>query len=438
MTHMKGERGLHELYAEDPQTADRIVFGRKAHADRRGFLRGAGLAAMGSLIGASIPFHRNMPAGLIPVAFAQMDEGALIAEKDGLVVLSDRPINMETPAHLLDDDVTPAARHFVRNNGLVPDMALAGNPSGWTLTVDGEVDSPMELSLEDLENQFEVVTLRLVVECGGNGRAFYNPGASGNQWTTGAVACAEWTGVRLKDVLEAAGVRSSAVYTAHYGMDTHLSGDPEKDPISRGVPIEKAMEPHNLIAVRMNGEPLPALHGFPCRLVVPGWPGSCSQKWLRRIQVRDVVHDGAKMTGASYRVPAYPVAPGTEVPDSDMVIIESMPVKSLITAPESGAEVSVGSVDVRGHAWSGDTPVAAMEVSVDFGQTWAAAELAPEPNPYAWRRWTASVELPIGGYYEIWAKAIDANGAAQPPTTPGWNPKGYVNNMFHRIALFAT
>ncbi len=438
MTHLKGERGLHALYAEDPQSADRIVFGRKAHADRRGFLRGAGLAAMGSLIGASIPFHRNMPAGLIPVAFAQMDEGALIAEKDGLVVLNDRPINMETPAHLLDDDVTPAARHFVRNNGLVPDMALAGNSSGWTLTIDGEVDSPMELSLEDLESQFEVVTLRLVVECGGNGRAFYNPGASGNQWTTGAVACAEWTGVRLKDVLEAAGVQSSAVYTAHYGMDTHLSGDPEKDPISRGVPIEKAMEPHNLIAVRMNGEPLPALHGFPCRLVVPGWPGSCSQKWLRRIQVRDVVHDGAKMTGASYRVPAYPVAPGTEVPDTDMVIIESMPVKSLITAPESGAEVSVGSVDVRGHAWSGDTPVAAMEVSVDFGQTWAAAELAPEPNPYAWRRWTATVELPIGGYYEVWAKAIDANGAAQPPTTPGWNPKGYVNNMIHRIALFAT
>ncbi|MCB9947964.1 MAG: sulfite oxidase [Rhodospirillaceae bacterium] len=438
MTKQQRERGLNELYAEDPQAADLIVFGRRAHADRRGFLKGAGLAAMGSLIGATIPFHRSMPSGLIPAAFAQMDEGALVAEKDGLVILNDRPINMETPAHLLDDDITPASRHFVRNNGLLPEMALSGDASGWTLTVDGEVDTPLELTLEELQARFETVSLQLVVECAGNGRAYFNPGASGNQWTTGAVACSEWMGVRLKDVLEAAGVRPAAVYTGHYGMDTHLSGDPEKDPISRGVPIAKAMEPHNLIAFRMNNEPIPALHGFPCRLVVPGWPGSCSQKWLRRIQVRDVVHDGAKMTGDSYRVPAYPVAPGTEVPDTDMRIIESMPVKSLITAPETGAEVGVGAVEVRGHAWSGDTPVVAMEVSIDFGQTWTSADLAEEPNRYAWRRWTTTVNLLVGGYYEVWAKAIDENGIAQPPTTPGWNPKGYVNNMIHRIALFAT
>ena len=120
-----------------------------------------------------------------------------------------------------------------------------------------------------------------------------------------------------------------------------------------------------------------------------------------------------------------------------MVIIESMPVKSLITDPQTGSEVPVGEVDVRGHAWGGDTPVAAMAVSVDFGQTWQEAALDAEPNRYAWRRWRATVTLPQAGYYEVWAKATDADGISQPPTTPGWNPKGYLNNMYHRIALFA-
>lgn len=436
MAMTKRERGLCELYAEDPERADHLVFGRRAGADRRGFLKGAGLAALGAVVGAALPFHRNYPAGLIPAALAETTEDFKIQGKSGLTLLNDRPLNAETPAHLLDDDVTPVERHFIRNNGIPPENTGAED---WTLKVDGEVSTPLELSIEDLQSRFEVVSLKLQLECGGNGRASFNPPAKGNQWTVGAIANSEWTGVRYADVLKAAGVKDSAVYTGHIGADTHLSGDPEKLPISRGVPLAKAMDPHNLIAFQMNGGPIHPMNGAPLRVVVPGWPGSCSQKWLRRIWVRDQVHDGPKMTGTSYRVPSYPVAPGEKVDKKDFVIIESMPVKSLITFPETGVELSGGaqSLEIRGHAWAGDRAVRQVQVSHDFGATWTEAELSPVPNPYAWQRWRAQIELPQAGYYEVWARATDDQGAMQ-PFAIAWNPKGYLNNSLHRIALRVT
>jgi len=428
------ERGLCELYAEDPERADAIVFGRKTHADRRGFLKGAGLAAMAAAVGAQIPFHRNYPAGLIPAALAETANGLVLEGKDGLVILGDRPINAETPAHLLDDDVTPNSRHFVRDNGVMPDMAQRMDATGWTLTVDGEVDNPLTLTLDDLKSRFKPVKLKLQLECGGNGRAGFNPPAHGNQWTVGAIGNAEWTGVRYADLLKAAGLRKSAVYTGHYGMDGHLSGDPNKVPISRGVPIAKALEPHSIIAYEMNGEPIPKYNGFPVRIVSPGWPASTSQKWLKRIWVRDVEHDGPKMEGDSYRVPRYPVKPGAEVPIKDFVIIESMPVKSIITSPEGGSQVAGRSLVVRGHAWAGDRSVAAMHVSTDFGATWIKAGLQRAPNKYSWQTWTAKLEFPTEGYYEVWARATDDQGVTQ-PFAVAWNPKGYLNNSMHRIAL---
>lgn len=429
------ERGLCELYQDDPERADRLVFDRVAHDDRRGFLKGAGLATMGAVLGWSIPFHRNMPAGLIPAALAQGDELALFKTKNGLTLLNDRPVNAETPPHLLDDSVTPNNRHFVRNNGVVPDIAHGMDASGWKLTIDGAVDNPMELTLGELKRKFEVVKYKLQVECGGNGRAGFNPPAKGNQWSLGAVANAEWTGVRYADVLKAAGLQGNAVYTAHYGMDGHLSGDPNKLPISRGVPISKAMDPYSLIAFEMNGQPIPALNGFPVRTLCPGWPGSTSQKWLRRIQIRDVVHDGPKMTGTSYRTPYYNVAPGTKVDKKDFRIIESMPVKSLITTPKTDRHVASGrSLQVRGHAWAGDNKVVAMHISIDFGATWIRANLAPPPNPYSWQDWRATVKFPEKGYYEVWARATDDQGRTQ-PFGVNWNPKGYLNNSMHRISV---
>ncbi|MBK0399585.1 sulfite oxidase [Limibaculum sp. M0105] len=418
---------LREFFAKDPIAADRAFFGRESHADRRGFLKGVGLATMATMVGAHIPFHRNMPAGLVPAAFAS--ENVLVG-KDGLTLLNDRPVNAETPPELLDDPITPTARHFIRNNGLPPDDMDAGT---WSLTIDGLVDNPATYSIADLRDKFEVVTMALTIECGGNGRAFFDPPASGNQWTYGAVACSNWTGVRLKDVLEAAGVKSGVVYTAHEGADTHLSGDADKQPISRGLPIEKAMTDNILIAFEQNGEALHPMNGAPLRLVVPGWPGSCSQKWLKRVWLRDVVHDGPKMTGTSYRVPNRPVAAGEEVAKEDFVIIERMPVKSLITHPANGAD-SGRAVEVRGHAWSGDRTITQVDISHDFGATWMKAELDDPVNDGAWQNFRANVELPMAGYYEIWARATDSAGVMQ-PFAIDWNPKGYLNNSMHRVGL---
>jgi DMSO/TMAO reductase YedYZ molybdopterin-dependent catalytic subunit len=186
----------------------------------------------------------------------------------------------------------------------------------------------------------------------------------------------------------------------------------------------------------MNDKPIPLAHGHPLRLIAGGWPASASGKWINRISVRNIEHDGTKMTGTSYRVPKYPVSPGQEVPDEDMEIIESMPVKSLITFPKSGAVFNkTKKLDIRGHAWAGELEVSKMEYSIDFGATWLLCTLEKPVNRLAWQHFKAQIIFPETGYYEIWAKATDANGAAQPMLVPGWNPKGYLNNACHRIAV---
>ena len=390
-------------------------------------------------LGMSVPFLRHLPDALIPVALAESEDGFWLPGKDGLTVLNNRPINAETPAHLLDDPVTPASRLFVRNNG-VPPYTDDIDPLDWTLEIEGESClRPASLRLRDLQSMFKHYTYQLQIECGGNGRSEFNPPASGNQWTTGAVGCPEWTGVRLRDVLEHVGMADDAVYVAYEGADAHLSGDQTKLPISRGVPVHKAMEKESLIVWAMNGEPLPPLHGYPLRMLCAGWPASVSGKWLRRLLIRNIVHDGPKMTGQSYRVPCKPVEPGAVVADEDMCIIESMPVKSLITFPKSGIDHELGkSLSVRGHAWAGDLAVSRVYTSIDFGATWQRAKLRRPVNRLAWQHWSASAEFPQDGYYEIWARAVDEEGTSQPVVLPGWNPRGYLNNACHRIAVRVT
>ena len=433
----KASRGIHELYGDDAGRADRLLWGRIADPlTRRGFLRGSGLAALSGALGAAIPFAQWMPGGLMPAAFAQTTDEFSVPGKAGLRVLNDRPLNAETPAHLLDDAVTPAERLFVRNNG-TPPLTEGIDPLDWVIEVAGEAClRPTRLTLREFQSRFQHRTLQLQLECGGNGRAEFHPPARGNQWTTGAVGCPAWTGVRLRDVLEYCGVGDNAVYVAYEAADRHLSGDLTKQPISRGVSVQKAMEDESLIAWAMNGRPLPPLHGYPLRMVCGGWPGSVSGKWLTRILIRDRVHDGAKMGGQSYRVPCTPVAPGTAVADEDLCIIESMPVKSLVTWPESGARRPFGQpAVVRGHAWAGDLEVAEMYASIDFGATWQRADLRKPVNRLAWQRWSTTVDFPQPGYYEIWARAVDELGRSQPAVMPAWNPRGYLNNACHRIAV---
>lgn len=430
-------RGIHELYAEDPEAADRQLWDREVDPlSRRGFLKRSSLLAMAAAVGGTIPFADRMPGGLIPAALAQSDEPFTLEGKEGLTVLNDRPINAETPPHLLDDDVTPAKHMFVRNNGIPPAVENI-DVGAWQLEIGGEsCENPQSFSIAELKERFEHHTYQLQVECGGNGRSEYVPSASGNQWTTGAVACPTFTGVRLRDVLEACGIKDDAVYIGYYGADAHASGDPNKDPISRGVPMEKGLEDESLIAWAMNGEDIPYLNGHPLRVVCGGWPGSVSGKWLQRIVIRNQKHDGTKMGAPSYSVPKHPVAPGSNVPEEDFVTIESMPVKSLVTFPKSGIDHALGeAMEVRGHAWAGDLAVKEMHVSIDFGATWQKAELKAPPNRLAWQRWATTVEFPEPGYYEVWAKATDEEGRAQPMVVPGWNPKGYLNNACHRIAV---
>ena len=403
---------------------------------RREFIRNTSATSFAALVGMRIPYLSLLPAGLVPIALTHAAQATIIPQKPGLVVLNDRPLNAETPAHLLDDAITPAARMFVRNNGIPPQLTAA-QVADWTLSIGGEsCTRPTQLSLRDLQQKFRHHTYQLQLECGGNGRSEFFPPARGNQWSTGAVSCAQWTGVRLRDVLQHCGIQNDAVYIGYNSADSHLSGDPKLRPISRGVPINKALEDETLIAWALNGADIPPLHGYPLRLVCGGWPASASGKWLNEILVRDRVHDGAKMTGSAYRIPCSPVAPGTKVPDAQMCIIQSMPVKSLVTFPKSGIQHRLNEpLNLRGHAWAGDRTVSTMAISTDFGATWQNCELRPPANRLAWQQWSTEVTFVQTGYFEIWARATDDQGHSQPMVVPGWNPKGYLNNASQRIAV---
>ena len=351
--------------------------------------------------------------------------------KSELTILNDRPINAETPPHLLDDLITPTKRHFVRNNGTIPNLSKE-EIKNWSLSIEGNVQKTKNYSINDLKNKFEVVTKALQLECGGNGRAFFKPPASGNQWSYGAISCSEWTGVKLADVIKASGIKRSTIYTGHFGADIHLSGDETISPLSRGVPINKALDENNIIAFAMNGKNIPIIHGAPLRLICPGWPGSTSQKWLNKIELLDHVHDGTKMTGKSYKVPKLPVKPGSKVAINDLKIIESMPIKSLITFPKTGLQLNSLSLNVRGHAWAGDKRVKDVKISIDYGATWIEANLSNPVNTYAWQNWGLKINFPSKGYFEIWSKASDEQNISQ-PLDISWNPKGYLNNTVHRI-----
>ncbi|MGB9369055.1 MAG: sulfite oxidase [Xanthobacteraceae bacterium] len=418
-------------------------------SSRRGFLGGTGLAAIGAAIGSGMPFSNEL-GSLIPPANAQGAAAPAPAapaaptgpqhlkfpgKNEGLVLLGDRPLVAETPESLLDDETTPIDKFYIRNNGQIPEEAK--DPDAWTITIDGEVNKPLTITLGELKKNYKAATYRMVLECGGNGRSAFSPTARGNQWTNGGAGCAEWTGVRLADVLKTAGLKPSAKYTAHYSSDLHLSGDASKPPLSRGVRIEKALDPYTMIVWAMNGKPLPNIHGGPVRLVVPGWPGSASQKWLTKITVRDKEHDGPGMTEFSYRVPIKPMIPGDKGDPKNFKILESMPVRAIITNPANGAKLAAGTKELklRGASWAGDFTVKAVDVSTDFGATWQRVKLEKPKNKFDWQRWTHAMKLPSDGYFEIWARATDEKGVMQPHQAGFWNPQGYGGNAMHRIAV---
>ncbi len=362
---------------------------------------------------------------------AQADP-ALAGKDPRVVVIAEKPLVAETRPEALDDETTPAEKFFIRNNGKI--VPPAGNPARWTLSIDGEVNSALALSLGEIKAKFEHVTQRMVLECGGNGRSFFSPTAEGVQWQHGGAGCAEWTGVRLRDVLQTAGLKESARFTGHFGADPALDTDHPSPPISRGIPIAKAMDENTLLVFAMNGKELSPVHGFPLRLIVPGWVGSVSHKWLTRILIRKDRHDGTLMDPWSYRVPASPVQPGDAMDPTKFVDLESMPVRSIITSPAENAVVAK-TVSVRGAAWAGDQTVRLVEVSKDKGASWQRAELSPSKNPYDWTRFSAQISFAASGAHELWSRATDSLGKAQPNEAEGWNPHGYGANPVHKVVV---
>jgi DMSO/TMAO reductase YedYZ molybdopterin-dependent catalytic subunit len=339
--------------------------------------------------------------------------------KEKLIVRSVRPPDYETPVALLDSWLTPVEHFYVRQHMPTP----AGlDAATWTLQVEGEVDTPVSMTLDELR-KLPAVSVTTVLECAGNGRAFFDPPVAGIQWEKGAVGNARWTGVRMADVLKRAGVKSTGRVVTMNGADRGMNQQPD---FIRQVPIDKALHPETLIAYEMNGQPIQPLHGFPLRAIVPGWEGAYSVKWLTSLRVIDRDFDGFWVATA-YRYPTKIVAPGAAVDPKDMAPLMGLAVKSLITRPLDAAVVPPGKIEVAGFAWAGEPDIARVEVSTDHGQSWQAARLVGERAKYAWRRFEFAFQATKPESVLILSRATDATGRTQ-PFTPPWNPSGYLWN----------
>ncbi len=409
---------------------------------RRVFITAAGrlgaLLAVGSSVLANETYAQTSPASAgaapqpaVPAALPGpvVPNAAILAEKDPLMkVLTERPLTANVTAEHLDDPVTPSSRLFIRNNMLTPDLKAEGH----RLTVGGLVDTPLSLDLQELKKKFAAVTIQGMLECAGSGRTSFSPRPKGTPWDpSGGYGCPKWTGARLSDILKAAGVQSGAVHVAFFGSDFgELATAP---PVVRSIPMSKALEPNTLVAWELNGEPIPKVHGFPLRAVVPGWVGSASIKWLKGIEVLPAPFKGTYMDD-SYRMPAYRIAPGDKMP-KETVSTEAWPVKSVITYPAPGARFRLGeTIQISGKAWAGEYGIAKVEVSVDEGVTWGPAILGSQGDRYAWRTFTFSLRPQQRGHVTLLARATDTAGNVQ-PITAVWNPLGYFWNGLHRVGI---
>jgi len=347
-----------------------------------------------------------------------------------LITRVERPQDLETPVTALTSWITPNDRFFVRSHFGPPSPERLED---WHLHVEGDVERPLRLSLEDLK-QFEEVTVTAVVQCSGNGRAFFTPKVPGAQWEKGAVGNATWTGVRLADVLNQAKLGLSAKHIQMMGADRPVL--PSVPLFIRSIPIGKALHATTLLAYRMNGESLPFLHGAPLRAIMPGWAGESCVKWLTHLNVQELEAEGYYMKTA-YRRPKQPIQPGTPVKPSEMVPVEELPVKSIIAVPQDGAAVAAGEVRIQGVAWTGDGEVVGVEVSTDKGKTWREAKLVGEQAPYAWRLWQYVWREAQSGNHTVLSRATDSRGRVQPMVSP-WNPGGFLWNAVDRIHINVT
>lgn len=350
-----------------------------------------------------------------------------------MLVHQQEPYNAEPPlGALAGAPLTDVATFYSRNHGPVPDL----DPRTWRLVVDGLVQRSLELSLGDLRERFAEHTLPATLQCAGNRRSGLIaerdiPGEA--PWRGGATSTATWTGVRLADVLAAAGLSDDAAHVCFEAPDVSDIPSPPQ-PYSVSVPVAKATSTEVLLAWGMNGEPLTPLHGAPLRVVVPGWIGARSVKWLTRVTAA-VEPSPGHFQATAYRLLPPGADPATAT-DADGPQLGPVALNCEVLFPAEGARVEVGPTTVTGYAYAGeDRRVVRVDVSVDAGATWREADLDAGGGPWTWQHWRLSVDLDAGEV-EVVARAWDSTGALQPERAADlWNPKGYVNNSWAHARL---
>lgn len=406
--------------------------GNNGEISRRRFLQVAGLFGSMSLLGRLHALDATPATVRLPFANGERELTRAFPQKGEMILLRTRPPLLETPFDVFDHGVfTPNDRFFVRWH--LADIPTQVDASTFRLAVHGHVGRPLSLSLQQLMSEFEPVELAAVNQCSGNSRGLFSPRVAGGQWANGAMGCARWTGVRLKDVLDRAGVNAGAVQVRFNGLDAGLI--PATPDFMKSLDIDHARDGEVMLAYGMNGEQLPLLNGFPLRLIVPGWYSTYWVKMLNDIEVLDKPDDNYWMAKA-YRIPDTPhanVTPGQTGFKS--VPINRMVPRSFFTNLRDGDHVLAGhAVQVRGIAMGGDTGVAKVMWSHDGGSRWEEASLEQDYGKYSFRRWNAHYTPSRKGDDVLMVKAINSEGVEQ-PVAANWNPGGYMRNVVESIKV---
>jgi sulfite oxidase len=367
----------------------------------------------------------NAAPSLLAWANAAQAGSVAVPGEDGMIVRSFRFVDLETPVEYFNTWLTPVPHFFVRNHMHEPSQLSAED---WRLTVGGEAEKPFTLTLAEL-SKLETHSVVNTLECAGNGRSLQRPQVPGVQWGKGAVSTARFSGPRLRDVLQRAGIKSTGKHVMFRGLDEIPGKVP---PFIRSIPLEKALDADTLVATHMNGAALTKHHGFPARALVPGWIGAASCKWLTEIKILDAEFVGNFMSPA-YRFPNQPGKPGEAIKPEDTHPLTALSVKSVISGPLDGASLKAGKVALHGVAWAGEADVVKVEVSTDGGASWSAARLGHEQAHYAWRLWNYEWKA-TNGDYNILSRATDSQGRTQ-PATPVWNPSGYLYNAPDQVKV---
>jgi len=405
-------------------------------SDRRTLTRRAllGKAAFGGVVLMSAPALARSVSLPLNGGYGEREITGSFPQKGPMILQRTRPPLLETPWETFDKGVfTPNDQFYVR-------WHWAGIPDGvdvdkFKLNIHGNVNQTLSLSLPELIRDFPRVELAAVNQCSGNSRGFYSPRVPGAQWANGAMGNALWAGVRLKDVLDRAGVKSGSVQVRFSGLEEPvIDGGPH---FKKSLDIDHARDGEVMIAYAMNGEQLPLVNGFPLRLIVPGWYATYWVKMLTDIEVLNAPDDNY-WTKKAYLIPDTPranVTPGQT--GVKMILINRMIPRSFVTNLNSGGSIKAGTAnEVRGIAFGGDCGVAKVEVSTDRGLNWKLAELGPDQGKYGFRRWTAQIASPAKGDLSVTVRCTNSKGEAQ-PDTPNWNPSGFMRNVVETIDLVA-